>query len=244
MPNLGRLNAVILVGGLGTRLRKSITDRPKAVALVNGQPFLNYLLDDLVRAGIKRVVLCTGYMGDYIENSFGSTYSELSLAYSKEEHLLGTAGALKLAESYLVGEEILVMNGDSYVEYSVQKFLAWHKNRNAKLSILLSKVTDVSRYGCVEVDSVGQITSFSEKSQCFGEGLISAGVYILSREVIDNIPSNVPYSLEINVFPSWIAHELYGYQGGNRFIDIGTPDSYAAADDFLNSIVVARNNCS
>ena len=237
MPRINGLVAAILVGGLGTRLRECVADRPKAMAVINGRPFLYYLLENLHRSGIQKVVLCTGYMGDYIETSLGVSFRGMTLIYSREEHPLGTAGALKLAEPFLDGDEILVMNGDSFVEFNAQELLAWHRERPAKISILLSKVNDANRFGCVELDDHNRIVSFVEKGSGSIEGVISSGVYILARDVIANIPGNVPCSLENDIFSVHSATGLYGYPGGDSFIDIGTPDSYSGAGNFLNKIV-------
>jgi len=240
MPKFAGLVAAILVGGLGTRLRESVADRPKAMAVINGQPFLYYLLEHLYRSGIQKVVLCTGYMGDYIEMGLGSSFRGMTLIYSREDRPLGTAGALKLAEPFFDGDEILVMNGDSFTEFNAQELLAWHRGRPAKISILLTKVNNADRFGYVELDRQNRIVSFVEKGTGSIEGVISSGVYILARDVIANMPDNIPCSLEDDIFSVHGASGLYGYLGGNSFIDIGTPDSYSVAGIFLDKIESRR----
>ena len=117
MSDLSQVIAVILVGGLGTRLRKVVSDRPKVMAEINGKPFLYYLLDQLVDASIEKIVISTGYMGHLIEETVGSSYKKLQVDYSPEEIPLGTAGALKLSGQAVDTEQCLVMNGDSYTKF-------------------------------------------------------------------------------------------------------------------------------
>src|SRR5687768_5619957 len=122
MVNLSHLTAVILAGGLGTRLRSVISDRPKVLARVLDRPFLTYLLDQLAAAGLNYVILCTGYLGEQVKAEFGTSYSSLRLAYSQEMVPLGTAGALQLALSLIPSETVLVLNGDSFCEVDLQRF--------------------------------------------------------------------------------------------------------------------------
>lgn len=230
---LGDLTAVILVGGLGTRLRSVVVDRPKVLAEVKGRPFIAYLLDQLAAAGIDRVVLSTGYLGEQVQKLLCDTYRDLDLVYSQELVPLGTAGALRRALPLFNSDPVLVMNGDSYCHANLQALLDWHVARNAQASLLLTEVPDTHRYGQVWTDKDGLIRRFTEKSDEGGPGWISAGVYMLSHRVLEAIPEGRTVSLEQEVFPVWIGRGLYGYRGEGSFLDIGTPEAYAVAPSFF-----------
>lgn len=228
------LTAVILAGGLGTRLRPAVTDRPKVLAQVNGKPFLAYLLDQLVASGLKHVILCTGYLGEQIESTFGASYQSLEIQYSQEPEPLGTGGALQYALPLYRSNPILAMNGDSFCLANLGAFYAWYQARNIPTgALLLAQVDDVKRYGQVQLIDEGRIAEFSEKGRKSGAGWINAGVYLLEQKVLVAIADGQVVSLEEEVFPNWLSTGLYGYQCDGRFIDIGLPETYLAAADFF-----------
>jgi D-glycero-alpha-D-manno-heptose 1-phosphate guanylyltransferase len=227
------LSVAVLAGGLGTRLRPVVSDRPKALAEVHGRPFLAYLLDRLSATGLSSVVLCTGHFGQQIEQAFGESYGSLRISYSREGQPLGTGGALRLALPYLISDPVLVVNGDSFCAVDFSSLWNWHCARGSKATMLLTQVPDTQRFGSVETDLDGAITRFGEKIKGGVSGFINAGVYLLSRQVIESIPPSANVSLEHQVFPTLVNHGLYGYPGGGRFLDIGTPEDFAAADDFF-----------
>lgn len=242
IPTVGRsaagieltaVTAAILAGGLGSRLRPVVSDRPKALANIGERPFLTYLFDQLVVAGAKDVVVCTGYLGDQIRMIFGESYGPLRLNYSRESTPLGTAGALRLALPLFNFDSVLVMNGDSYCDANLGEFWLWHGARHARVSLLLSRVLDTERFGQVQVDRDGKVTDFREKGTGQGLGWINAGIYLLSRDLLAEIPANRTVSLEREVFPNWIGRGLYGFQSEARFMDIGTPEAYASAQSFF-----------
>jgi len=275
VQDLASVTAAILAGGLGTRLRSVVADRPKVLAEIRGRPFLAYLLDQLAAAGLRTVVLCTGYMGEQVRAMFGDFYGDLRLAYSQESSPLGTAGALRLALPLFKAETVLVMNGDSFCQVNLRAFWAWHCARGADATLLLTRVPDTKRYGRVHVDADGLVLRFDEKdnkpvlerSEGSGPGWINAGIYLLNRRLLLTIPSGsknalrglpnprfwpgsddpgraksdlpIPasgaVSLEREVFPAWISRGLYGYRSEGRFLDIGTPEAYAAAEQFFRS---------
>jgi NDP-sugar pyrophosphorylase family protein len=221
--------AVILAGGLGTRLRRVVADRPKVLAEVGGRPFLSILLDQLVRSGVRSALLCTGYLGEQVEVRFGQRYGPLTLRYSRETTPLGTGGALRLAASHIDSSDVLVLNGDSYCDADLPGFTAWHRSHDSCASIVLVQVSDTRRFGRVAVDDSARIVRFSEKSADPGPALINAGIYLLKREVMDMIDPDRPVSLEIDVFPSMIGQGLYGFVSGASLWDIGLPESYERA---------------
>src|ERR1041384_5291873 len=233
--NSGAASAAILAGGLGSRLRSVVSDRPKVLAAVNGRPFIAALLDQLVESGAESVALCTGYLGEQVESAFGSVYRNLKIFYSREQSPLGTAGALRLALPLLSAGSIVVMNGDSFCDARVKDVLSWHRSRAARATLLLSEVTDTSRYGRVRTADDGRVVGFEEKDASGGRGWINAGVYVIERELLETIPGDRAVSLEREVFYSWIGEVMYGFKTSGRFIDIGIPETYAAAGQFFST---------
>jgi len=231
------VTAAVLAGGLGTRLRPIVGDRPKALAQVGGRPFLAYILDQLATAGLKDVVVCTGWLGERVEEAFGGRWGSLYLTYSREPFPMGTAGALRLALPLLKSDWILVMNGDSFCQADFEDFWQFHRRQKAEATLLLTEVGDTERYGRVWVDNEGVVVSFEEKGKQKGGGLINAGVYLLNREMLLTPTAQRAGSLEREVFPSWIGQGLYGYRSHASFLDIGTPEAYAKADVFFKEIL-------
>ena len=232
----GRVNCVVLAGGRGTRLQESVPDRPKVMALVNGRPFIAYLLDQLNSAGLGRIIICTGYMAAEIERNIPRNYRGMEIIYSREDEILGTAGAVKNSARYFSGKDILVLNGDSFFEYDLRHFFQWHKKKKARISILLTEVENVNRYGRIKTDAQGRITEYFEKETRSQRGLINAGIYLITDKIVDNIQPDKYCSFENEIFPSHIGEGLYGCLQFGRFLDIGTPESYKMAGAFINDV--------
>jgi NDP-sugar pyrophosphorylase family protein len=228
------LKAVILVGGLGTRLRSVVTSKPKVMAPIGERSFLELLVRQLRSQGIRRLVLCTGYLADQIESKFGNGKDwDVAIEYSKEEMPLGTAGAIKLAQRYLDGSEFVVLNGDSFLEIDFQAFIAFHRAHvGAIASMAVLRVEDASRYGTVRVDGVGRVSGFAEKTGSNAPGLVNGGVYVFTPTVLQSIPEG-PASLERDVFPPLLYKGVYAQEQRGMFIDIGTPADYARAQELL-----------
>jgi len=234
--NLSQVTAVILAGGLGTRLRTVVADRPKVLAAIHGRSFLTYLLDQVVEAGVESATLCTGYMGEMVQAEIGPLYRGMPVRYSQETSPLGTAGAVRAAFSSAVSDPVLVMNGDSCCKADFAQFAAWHAAHQAEASILLTHVPDTGRYGRVDITADGRIQRFQEKGAHQGPGWINAGIYLLSRRIVSGIPEGQAVSLERDIFPDLVGRGLFGYQTESKFLDIGTPESYAKAERFLKNI--------
>ena len=149
---LERVTAVILAGGLGTRLRTVVVDRPKVMAQVANRPFLSYLLEQLNSAGVHRAILCTGYLADQIRDHYGFEYKHLSLSYSQELIPLGTAGALRYAWPMIKTPEVLILNGDSFCDINLNSFYEFHMGKKALASICLVKADDTRRFGRVDMN--------------------------------------------------------------------------------------------
>jgi len=232
------LTALILSGGLGTRLKSIFPDRPKILAPVAGRPFLSYLLDQLISTGFRHVILCTGYKGENIREVFGNKYNGLDIQYSQEPEPLGTGGALRFGLPLVDTDSIFVTNGDSYVNCNLKDFYTWYFENNFQAAILLTHLSDTRRYGRVEVNKLGRIVKFDEKGASRGPGWVNAGVYILNRGLVESITLGKPCSLEREFFPNLIGKGLYGFRSESAFIDIGTPESYASAEDFFSKLAL------
>jgi NDP-sugar pyrophosphorylase family protein len=233
MPaDLSNITAAILAGGKGTRLRGVVSDRPKVLADVAGRPFITYLLDQLADAGVREVVLCTGYMAETLPAALGDEYRGMRLTYSAEESPLDTGGAIKLAAAHLKSNPFLVLNGDSYCVTDLAAFHASHVANGQPASIVLTEVPDVSRFGRVLLDKDDRVTRFDEKGAATGRGWINAGIYLFRQDFLNQIPSG-RVSLERTIFPASTGR-MHGYRNPiGAFIDIGTEESYRAAEAFI-----------
>lgn len=226
--------AMILAGGLGSRLRPIVADRPKSMANVAGRPFILFLLDQLLRYKFRRAILCVGHMGECLRPQLGDRYGSMDLVYSVERSALGTGGALRHA-MHLVGESsVLAMNGDSYCDIDLRELGAMHRKFRAAATLAVLEMSSRQLVGGVALDPSGRITAFENRVFDDKAGLINAGLYMLSRELLERIPSACIVSLESEVFPALAERrELFGWQVAGRFIDIGTPESYGAAQNFF-----------
>jgi D-glycero-alpha-D-manno-heptose 1-phosphate guanylyltransferase len=240
----GAVRAFVLCGGAGTRLRPVLADRPKSMALISGTPFLQLLLDRLRSQGVDDVILGTGYMAEQIEGYFGcGNQVGVRIRYSREDEPLGTGGALKLAEP-LINDPVLVLNGDSYVEWSLVPMLELFRAKDADMVVVLHAVADVARYGNVALDHDGRVTQFLEKGIRAGPGLINAGVYLLRRQIVRELPAGRAISLEKEVFPRLLDRCIYGLVCTGLFIDIGIPDDFKRAPALLASRLSAASHDS
>jgi D-glycero-alpha-D-manno-heptose 1-phosphate guanylyltransferase len=227
------VEALILTGGFGTRLRSVVSDRPKVIAEVAGKPFIAYLFDQLISAKFKKVVLCTGYKAEQIEGAFGNNYNGLEVAYSFESEPLGTGGGLGLALPKISQNNLLVMNGDSYCDENLGRFLDSHEQRNADTSMLLIKQQDTTRFGRVQLDENKRVVAFEEKGKSSGAGWINGGIYLMKKSLIEGFPKGQALSLEKDVFPKLCGTKFYGFESTAEFLDIGTPESYREAESFF-----------
>lgn len=230
---LQQLTAAILVGGQGTRLRPVTGDGQKVLAPVAGRAFLFWILDQLVHAGLRRVVLCTGHKATEVMATVGNQYGQMVVEYSEEPNLLGTAGALRRALALLKSDPVLVLNGDSYCEVDFAAFYQSHLERQAAGSLVVRQVDDTSQSGQVCFDEQGRITRFAEKAPNGGPGWISVGIYLLSQRVLASIPGGRAVSIERETFPAWVGHGLFAFPTRGKFLDIGTPASYDKAQEFF-----------
>lgn len=227
--SLAGFPALVLAGGLGTRLQSVVPDRQKTVAPVGARPFITYVLDQLAAAGVRRAILCTGHLAGQVEECLGEKYGLLNLEYSRETSPLGTAGAVRLALPFLEAGAALVLNGDSHCAVDLVSFVAAHRQRRAAASLVLARMEDTSRFGRVELNATGEVEKFAEKNTPGEPGWVNAGIYLLERSVIESIPVDRVTSLEKDVFPSLIGRGLVGYPSDGQLWDIGVPDEYVRA---------------
>lgn len=236
------LEAVILAGGFGSRLKPVVSDRPKPMALVGGKPFIEWILLELYQVGVRRVIISIGYLGEQIQSYFGDGGQwGLDIVYAQESEPLGTGGAIQSALPYIRGESFLVLNGDSLCQFKPQRLMEMRDHYQAKAVIWLAQVENSDsplerlhqRYGSVEIDKNNAIVGFYEKSKRVNTGLINAGVYLLTKDIFAHRLEKIPCSIEKDVFPHLVGSELYGVVGDDIFIDIGTPESYLGANSFL-----------
>jgi len=233
------LDALILVGGMGTRLHSIVPDRPKPMAQVGGRPFVEWLLLGLRAQGVRRVVFCMGYMSEVVEAYFrdGEQWN-MEIVYSRDPIPLGTAGAVCHALSQVMSDPFLVLNGDSYCHLNIERLLELHTNRSACATIWLVTVNDCSRYGSVIVGEDGAVQAFREKSPKTCAGLINAGIYLLEREAVETLPKGRAISLETEFFPQLIGQGLYAVVGEGPFLDIGTPEAYTLVEQFFSTLSI------
>jgi D-glycero-alpha-D-manno-heptose 1-phosphate guanylyltransferase len=205
MSSTTNVPAVLLVGGMGTRLRSVVPSTPKPLAAVGVKPFLELLVEQLRNQGVRRLIMCSGYLADQIENKFGDGSAwDVAIEYSREVQPLGTAGAIKLAQTHLTEDStFLVMNGDSFVEIDFGQLIRAHLEKNALATIATAAVQNAARYGTVRV-------------------------YIFNRSIFAHISEGAS-SLERDVFPRILDRGVYAFEHSGMFIDIGTPEDYARA---------------
>jgi NDP-sugar pyrophosphorylase family protein len=235
------MQALILAGGLGTRLRSVVNDKPKPMAAISDKPFLEYQIELLKRDGIGDIVFCVGYLSEQIQNHFGNGDKwGIKINYSIEEELLGTSGALKLAQRFIRGP-FLVLNGDSYLDIDLPKFAKFYQEKKAKCgglgAMALIEIDDARNYGSVTINAEFEILSFNEKSESAeASKLINAGIYILEPEILDFIPAAKKVSLEKETFPTLLnlGHRLFGYRTEGYFVDIGTPARYQGFQHYIS----------
>ena len=221
--------AIILVGGRGTRLRAVVSDVPKPLAPVAGRPFLAWLLDSLGSRGIGRVILATGHMSEKIRAFVGDDWHGISIDYSHEEVPLGTGGALRKAATLLKGDSVHVLNGDTFLDYSPAGLAQATRAANAAIGIALAAVDDVARYGAVEMLH-GKVAAFHEKGAS-GPGLINAGSYFLDASalvLLKAAPTVFSFESELLV-PLARQGCVAGFAETSAFIDIGVPEDYQRA---------------
>ena len=225
------MQALVLAGGEGTRLRPLTLTTPKPVLPLAGRPFLCFMLDWAHSHGADEVILSCGFMSEAVKAVLGDIYDGMRLRHVTEDEPLGTAGPVRLAyDQGLLEERVLVLNGDVLTDIDLTGELEQHERTGARATLALYPVDDTSSYGVVPTADDGQVKEFIEKGG--GEAptnRINAGAYVIERDVIESIPAGRAVSFERDIFPTLVGNGLYGYDAAGYWIDIGTPERYLEA---------------
>lgn len=221
------MEAILLAGGLGTRLRSVVNDRPKPMALIQDKPFMEYVIRELAAQGIKKIIFAVGYKGSMVEEYFQDGAGlGVETAYAYEETLLGTGGAIKNAAGHMAEDQVLVLNADTFYRMDYSRLVRMKAEEGLDMALVLREVEDVSRYGQAVLED-GRLTGFNEKTSRRQPGTINGGVYLMTRELIREIPEG-KVSLENDMIPRWLEEgkRLGGFVNDGYFIDIGIPEDY------------------
>ncbi|MCV7257990.1 sugar phosphate nucleotidyltransferase [Mycobacterium shimoidei] len=223
-----QVDAVVLVGGKGTRLRPLTLSAPKPMLPTAGLPFVTHLLSRIAAAGIEHVIMCTSYQSRVFEAEFGDgSKLGLQIEYVTEEHPLGTGGGIANVSSRLRYDTAMVFNGDVLSGVDLGQLLGYHREQQADLTLHLVRVGDPRAFGCVPTEN-GRVTAFLEKTQDPPTDQINAGCYVFSREIIDRIPRGREVSVEREVFPALLSDgvKVCGYVDSSYWRDMGTPEDF------------------
>lgn len=223
------MEAIILAGGLGTRLRSELSEIPKSMALIGSRPFLEYQMDHLLANGISRFILSVGYKSEYIRKHFSDRYKNCEIIYAIEKTLLGTGGAIKNAMQFVVGDQVVIANGDSLFFSDLQAQFRIHLAYEADVTLALKPMRKIDRYGTILIDGSGKITSFSEK-QFAGKGLINGGLYIFNVSSFRRLDLPDIFSIEKDFFKTKVNQlNFFGAISKGYFLDIGIPEDFKRA---------------
>ena len=226
------MQAVLLAGGLGTRLRSVVADRPKVMADVAGKPFLEQLLGRLAQQGVQRVVLAVGYLHEQITAHFGDSFSGMALHYSVEDSPLGTGGAVQQALQHAAAAPCFVLNADTWLDLDMQAMLRAHQAAQAAVSMAVRHVDDVGRFGALNVQG-GHVLGFIEKGRQ-GPGHINAGVYLLPPDAFQGLGLPPRFSIETDYLMPQVGRlRPLAFEVTGDFIDIGLPEDYARAQQLF-----------
>ncbi len=227
--------AIILAGGLGTRLKETVPNLPKPMAPIRNRPFLEHQMDYWIKQGINRFILSVGYLKELIIEHFGNTYKGIPIEYAIENEPLGTGGGLLLAEKGLT-EPFLVLNGDTFIEVDLDNLYEFHLERKSEWTFSLFRTSQFERYMGMDVSPNGEILSLKSESKK-SSGLANGGVYLIEPSVLGSLTFKAgdKASLEDELLPNFISNGgvLYGKECKGKFIDIGVPEDYYQAIDIL-----------
>ncbi|MFC1452305.1 sugar phosphate nucleotidyltransferase [Verrucomicrobiota bacterium] len=233
----GATQAVLLVGGKGTRLSGLHPDCPKALVPVAGRPFLEWQLAWLRQGGVRRIHLAAGHLASELEEWLSKDLCPgMDFTISVEPACLGTGGGLRFAESYVLTDPFLVLNGDSLLpELSFADLVEHHRSGAVSATVAVTRIRDAGRYGTVEFDGTGHITAFREKAERTG-GWVNGGVYVVTRTVLSGIEVGGSVSLETDVFPALArGGAIRAFAVGPPLLDMGTPEGIRVMEEYLGT---------
>jgi len=233
---LDEIDVLILCGGFGRRMQGIIKKLPKPMAEIGNRSFLDILIDYVSSFGFRRFILCLGYMGNIIKRHYQKRDDSLEILFSQENIPLGTAGAIKHAETVINSDPFVVMNGDSLCHFGLDKFVDFYIIKKALFALVLARAKPGKDYGVVSLGNNKQIIQFNEKMKAKSNDLINAGIYLFEKSILSMIPANKNLSLEHDLFPQIINNRFYGYVVEEELLDIGTPERYEKAKRILTNI--------
>jgi len=217
------VDVVILVGGLGTRLREVVKDKPKCLAPINGKPFIDILLDNFIEQGFNRFILCVGHLSEQIIE-YLEDWRNCEIIFSIEDVPLGTGGAIKKAKPFITSDNILIANGDSICAVNCLSLLKFHQRKTSDFTMVLSEDHKRQDAGIVKINRNNRIVSFHEKNNK-NKGFINSGIYIMQTDCFNQMPTEYNFSLEYDFFPELInSARCFGFQVEDTVYDIGTPE--------------------
>ena len=239
-----KTSAILLVGGMGTRLMPLTSKTPKPMLQVAGVPFTEHQIRKAAQAGISEIVLATSYKAELFEPYFGDGKKfGIKIKYAVEESALGTGGGIRNAAALLENcDQVVIFNGDVLSGHDLSAQIQFHINNKADVTLYLTKVEDARAYGCVELLADNQVKSFLEKMENPVSNMINAGCYIFNRKVIDQIPANQVVSVERDTFPSFLNSgvKVYGYLDNSYWLDIGSPQALVKASaDLITGVITS-----
>ncbi len=236
MPRLSHVDIVILAGGLGKRLASVTNGGQKVLAQVGDKPFISILIEYLASFGGQRFILCTGHGAQAVEEYLQRAHPKLDIVFSREDTPLGTGGAIKQGSLLVKTDNFLAMNGDCFCVIDYNKMIDFHRKQKSQATIAVTRLEDARDYGTIEVNARLAITAFKEKQPQVQSALINTGTYCFNRNVFDLIKTPDKFSIEYDFFPHLVTQGFYGFEVANKFIDIGTPERYAWAQEHLKEL--------
>jgi D-glycero-alpha-D-manno-heptose 1-phosphate guanylyltransferase len=229
------MEAIILAGGMGTRLREVIADIPKPMAPVNNKPFLFYIFNWIKDYQVEKAILSVGKGAEKVMDYLHDSFNNIPVEYAIEEKSLGTGGAVRFALQKAKGEDILILNGDTYFPIDLNKFFLFHTENKSLFSVALKPMKNFSRYGSVEVFN-NNILRFNEKKFC-SDGLINGGIYLVNKDFIESRQLPEVFSLEHEILEKEAgSHKLKCMKFDDTFVDIGIPEDYRRAESILKIV--------
>jgi D-glycero-alpha-D-manno-heptose 1-phosphate guanylyltransferase len=229
-------DVVILAGGLGKRLKSVTGGSQKVLAQINGKPFISVLIDYIAAQGGRRFILCTGHDADHVEATLKDAHPALTLLFSREEEPLGTGGAIKQGVALVQTDMCLAMNGDCFCVVNYNQMIASHRAKKAKATIAVTKMDDAREYGTIELDGNNNIVAFKEKQPVLQAAFINTGTYCLDKNAFSLVATPPKFSIEYDFFPYVVNKGFNAFEVDNKFIDIGTPERYAWAQEHLKNL--------
>ncbi len=236
MNILDTTDIVILAGGLGKRLKAVTGGKQKVLAEIDGKPFISILIDYIASQGAKRFILCVGHDAKSVEGALKDAHPNVTIVFSHEDEPLGTGGAIKKGSRLVKSKQFIAMNGDCFCVIDYNQLIAFHLKQQAKATLAVTKIDDARDYGTIEIDTKKRITAFKEKQPELEAALINTGTYCFNKDVFSWVETEDKFSIEHDFFPYLVDQGFYAFEVANKFIDIGTPERFAWAQEHLASL--------